>query len=79
MTQEQKLTAARALVARIPGDADPVTVPEAAEALGLSPSTVRRWVQDGRIEGAIDVSAGSNPQWRIWRDKLARFLAERMK
>lgn len=79
MTQEQKLTAARALVARIPQEFDPAPVPEVAKALGVSGATVRAWIADGRVR-AINVGAKATPPtWRVDRDSLAHFLAGRMK
>lgn len=79
MTQEQKLSAARALVARIPAEFDPAPVPEVAKAIGVSAATVRAWIADGRVR-ALNVGAKADaPTWRVDRDSLARFLAERMR
>lgn len=48
-------------------------IKEAAELLGVSPDTVRRWAEDGRIEQATDTSG------RLAVDgvSLARFAQER--
>ncbi len=48
-------------------------IKEAAELLGVSPDTVRRWAEDGRIEQATDASG------RLAVDgvSLARFAQER--
>ena len=79
MTHQEKLEAARALVARIPAEFDPAPVPEAAKALGVSAATVRAWIADGRVR-ALNVGAKADaPTWRVDRESLARFLAERMR
>ena len=79
MTQEQKLSAARALVARIPQEFDPAPVPEVAKALGVAGATVRAWIGDGRVR-ALNVGAKAEaPTWRVDRASLIEFLAGRMK
>lgn len=79
MTHQEKLSAARALVARIPKEFDPAPVPEVAKAIGVSGATVRQWISDGKVR-ALDVSSrGEIPTWRVDRESLAQFLAGRMK
>ena len=79
MTAEQKLSAARALVARIPAEFDPAPVPEVAKAIGVSAATVRAWIADRRVR-ALNVGAKADPPtWRVDRESLAGFLAERMR
>ena len=86
MTHQEKLSAARALVARIPQEFDPAPVPEVAKALGVSGAAVRAWIANGHVR-AIDIGTGAAttpdkkhiPTWRVDRASLIEFLAGRMK
>lgn len=79
MTQSEKASAARALVARIPQEFDPAPVPEVAKALGVAGATVRAWIASGHVR-AINVGAKATPPtWRVDRASLIEFLAGRMK
>ena len=79
MTREQKLAAARVLVARIPAEFDPAPVSEVAKALGVSGTAVRQWIAAGNVR-ALDISVkGEVPTWRVDRASLVEFLAGRMK
>lgn len=46
------------------GDGDGLNIREAAEQLGVSPRTVRRWIRDGKIQAA-KVPGPYGPEWRI--------------
>jgi excisionase family DNA binding protein len=47
-----------------------VTVEEAAESLRISKETIRRWLREGSIPGAMKVGR----QWRIDLDQLREHL-----
>ena len=59
----------RAIVARVPS----FTIGQAAELLGVSPDTVRRWVDSGQLRAA---RTGGGRR-RVDGSALARFSAER--
>lgn len=42
-----------------------VTTGEAADLLGVSPKTVRRWLRDGRFPGAEKTTENGGGEWRI--------------
>ncbi len=50
-----------------------VTVEEAAESLRISKETLRRWLREGSIPGALKVGR----QWRIDLDQLRQHLKMR--
>jgi len=50
-----------------------VTVEEAAESLRISQETLRRWLREGSIPGALKVGR----QWRIDLDQLRQYLKMR--
>lgn len=41
------------MVAERPGEADALTLGQAARLLRMSPRTIRRWIQNGRIPGLL--------------------------
>lgn len=45
-------------------------VSEVAEVMKVSPSKVRQWIEDGRLEAINVASSGSRHQWRIHEDAL---------
>jgi molybdopterin-binding protein len=52
---------------------DQLRIGEAAEALGISTDTLRRWIEDGRVEA--DRTSGG--QRTVTREEVNRLLAER--
>jgi molybdopterin-binding protein len=52
---------------------DRLRIGDAAEALGISTDTLRRWIQDGRVEA--DRTSGG--QRTVSREEVNRLLAER--
>jgi len=57
----------------IPSDSERIRLGEAAEILGVSPDTVRRWVDDGRLPAERSVGR----QRLVLREDVARLLSER--
>jgi len=62
-----------ALVATLGGvlDNDLMTLPEVAEALRLNPSTVRRWVLEGKLPG----QKLGGKRWLVYRQDVQALLA----
>lgn len=50
-------------------------IKDIADALVVSPNTVKKWCADGLIPGAVDFGSGG---WRIPRTGLIIFLASRL-
>lgn len=50
-----------------------LTTAQAGEAIAVSEATVRRWVDQGRIE-AVNVGSVARPRFRISEDALAAFM-----
>ena len=46
------------------------SVKSAADALGIAPRTLRRWITAGEVEGAEQVNTRNGPAWRIPRAAL---------
>lgn len=57
----------------VPQQGDVVTIDRAADILGIAPSTVHRWLNDGFIAGA-QLTAGAPWQIRITDELRARFV-----
>lgn len=53
-----------------------VTTGEAAEILGVSAKTVRRWIGDGRFPGAEKTSGNGGGEWRIPVQEVYRAAGE---
>ena len=51
-----------------------LTVPEVAERLRLHPDTVRRWLREGRIQGAM--MGGRAGGYRVHESEVERVAAE---
>jgi excisionase family DNA binding protein len=49
-----------------------LTVPQAAERLGISPDTVRRWLREGKLQGVL--MGGDTGGYRIPQREVARIL-----
>jgi DNA invertase Pin-like site-specific DNA recombinase len=56
-------------------EAEPVTIKKAAEILGIAPSTIHRWLNDGFIAGE-QLTPGAPWRIRITDDLRARFLEQ---
>lgn len=52
-----------------------LTVNEVAERLRLTPNTIYRWLEAGRIPGALKLP---NDQWRIPESEVEKLLAPSM-
>lgn len=49
-----------------------VTTRAAADQLGVSPDTIRRWVRQGHIRNHVLIGPGPKPrQWVLWSDVKA--------
>jgi len=56
--------------------AEHLTVAETAAALGVSIRTVRRWVKDGTLAGAVRLPGRGGGEWRIPQATIDRLLTE---
>lgn len=50
-----------------------LSVQEVAEAVGVSPTTIYRWLQDGTIPGFQQVGSGN---WTIYRDEVLSWMKD---
>lgn len=53
---------------------DWLTVEDVSEYLKVKPRTVRRWLQEGQLNG---VNLGGRAGWRIRKEHIEQFLDER--
>ena len=51
-------------------------VTEAADALGVSICTARRWVKDGTLAGAVRLPGRGGGEWRILKSAVEGLLTE---
>lgn len=55
-----------------------ITTRQAAKVLGITPSTVTRWLASGRLEGyKVDPKGSPNSAYRIYLHSVNAILAER--